>query len=75
MVDRRRIVYQRMNAGLLELGLPVARTEIPLTAAFQNSAAERRPLLDWRTDSIGAEAYRRLAAELRDDLETAEAAA
>src|SRR5439155_6793318 len=27
MVDRRRIVYQQMNAGLRELGLPVAATE------------------------------------------------
>lgn len=62
MVDRRRIVYQQMNAGLPELGLPIARTEIPLTAAFQNAAAERLPLLQWR--GPGAEAYRDLAAEL-----------
>ncbi len=65
MVDRRRVVYQQMNAGLPELGLPIARTEIPLTAAFQNAAAERLPLLQWRPHAPGAEAYRELAAELR----------
>ena len=64
MVDQRRIVYQRMNAGLSDLGLPVAETEIPLSAAFQNAAAERLPLMTWRQDSRGALAYRRLALEL-----------
>lgn len=39
-VDRRRIVYQRMDASLEDLGLPIARTEIPLTATFQTAAAE-----------------------------------
>lgn len=64
MVDRRRIVYQQMNAGLPELGLPIARAEIPLTAAFQNAAAERLPLLQWQSAGPAAEAYRDLAAEL-----------
>jgi cellulose biosynthesis protein BcsQ len=64
MVYRRRIVYQQMNEGLPELGLPIARTEIPLTAAFQNAAAERVPLLQWRAHAPGADAYRDLAAEL-----------
>src|SRR3954447_2858755 len=64
MVDRRRIVYQRMNAGLGDLGLPIARAEIPLRADFQTAAAERVSLLEWRADGIGAEAYRRLAHEL-----------
>jgi chromosome partitioning protein len=64
MVDRRRIVYQQMNAGLPELGLPIARTEIPLTAAFQNAAAERLPLLQWQPAGPGADAYRDLAVEL-----------
>ena len=68
MVDRRRIVYQQMNAGLPELGLPIARTEIPLAAAFQNAAAERLPLLQWRTSCPGAGAYRDLAAELLEPL-------
>jgi chromosome partitioning protein len=74
MVDRRRIVYQQMNAGLPELGLPIARTEIPLTAAFQNAAAERLPLLQWRGHSPGAEAYRDLAAELLQPVPAAAAA-
>ena len=64
MADPRRIVYQRMNASLPDLGLPVAMAEIPLTAAFQNAAAERLPLMAWRQDSRGALAYRRLALEL-----------
>ena len=64
MVDQRRIVYQRMNEGLADLGLPIAAAEIPLTAAFQNAAAERLPLFCWQPDSRGALAYRRLALEL-----------
>ena len=43
-----------MNAGLAELGLPVAATEIPLSAAFQNAAADHVALFAWRTDSIAA---------------------
>jgi chromosome partitioning protein len=66
MADPRRIVYQRMNEALPELGLPIAQAEIPLRAAFQTAAAERIPLLDWRADSIAADAYRRLARELDD---------
>jgi chromosome partitioning protein len=64
MADPRRIVYQRMNDGLADLGLPIARAQIPLTAAFQNAAAERSPLMAWRADSRGAYAYRALASEL-----------
>jgi chromosome partitioning protein len=71
MVDRRRVVYQQMNAGLRELGLPIAATEIPLRADFQNAAAERVALFDWRSDSIGAHAYRLLAAELEDGMGSA----
>ena len=63
-VDRRRVVYQQMNASLPALDLPIAQAEVPLTAAFQNAAAERLPLLSWRHDSVGAAAYRRLAQEL-----------
>ena len=66
MVDRRRVVYQQMAQGLGDFGLPVAETEVPLTAAFQNAAAERRPLLAWRPDSAGALAYWRLAQQLRN---------
>lgn len=64
-VDRRRVVYQQMEESLPALGLPIAETEIPLTAAFQNAAAERLPLMTWHGRSPGAEAYRRLARELR----------
>ena len=64
-VDRRRVVYRQMDEALDSLGLPIARTEIPLTAAFQNAAVERLPLLSWQRDSLGAAAYWRLAQELR----------
>ncbi len=64
MVDRRRVVYQQMNAALPELELPIARAEIPLTATFQNAAIERQALLTWRGDSLAATAYRELALEL-----------
>ena len=64
MVDRRRVVYQRMAEGLEDLRIPVAETEIPLTAAFQNAAADRRPLLAARPDNAGAIAYWQLAREL-----------
>jgi chromosome partitioning protein len=71
MVDRRRVVYQQMAAALEDMELPIAETEVPLTAAFQNAAAERRPLLAWRPDSAGALAYWRLAQELLGDRSTA----
>jgi len=64
MVDRRRVVYQQMAEGLQDLDLPIARTEVPLAAAFQNAAAERRPLLASRPDNAGAIAYWQLAREL-----------
>lgn len=64
-VDQRRVVYQQMNESLPDLGLPIASSEIPLSAAFQNAAAERLPLLTWQRNSPGSDAYRRLAMELR----------
>lgn len=64
MVDRRRVVYQQMAESLQDLDLPIARTEVPLAAAFQNAAAERRPLLASRPDNAGAIAYWQLAREL-----------
>ncbi len=63
-VDRRRVVYRQMNETLWTLGLPVADTEVPLAAAFQNAAAEWQQLLTRQPDGPGAGAYRRLAWEL-----------
>jgi cellulose biosynthesis protein BcsQ len=63
-----------MAEALDDLQLPIAETEVPLTAAFQNAAAERRPLLAWRPDSPGALAYWRLAQELLDHDESRRAA-
>jgi cellulose biosynthesis protein BcsQ len=61
---RRRILYQRINDSLLGLAMPIANTEIPLTADFQTAPAEGQTLFSWRQDSLGALAYRRLALEL-----------
>lgn len=66
MADPRRIVHQRVDEGLPSLGLPVADTQIPRLAEFENAAAERRPLVLWKPHSTGAAAYRQLAAELAD---------
>jgi chromosome partitioning protein len=63
-VDARRIVFQQMDDALPALGLPIARTQIPLSASFQNAAADRVVLQQARPDSAGACAYRALAQEL-----------
>jgi chromosome partitioning protein len=63
-VDARRIVFQQMDEALPALGLPIARTQIPLSATFQNAAADRVVLQQARPDSAGACAYRALAQEL-----------
>lgn len=63
-VDRNRLLYRSLADRLKELGVPVARTEIPQRAAFQNSGAEGVPLVIASPDSDGADAYRALAKEL-----------
>lgn len=64
LADRRRVSHQTIDAALPELGVPVAQSEIPLRAEFNNALAVGRPLVWHRPDSPGAYAYRRLAAEL-----------
>lgn len=65
-VDRRRRAYAALNAALLELGAPVASTEIPLRAAFNDAGVVGRPLALAAPDSQGGLAYWKLAKELDD---------
>jgi len=65
-VDRRRRSYAALNAALLDLKAPVAETEIPLRAAFNDAGVEGRPLALSAPDSLGGLAYWKLAQELGD---------
>ena len=64
-VDERRLASRAIDAALAELGLPVAETTVPLTAAFDTAVARGRPLVIAEPDNRGSWAYRRLADELR----------
>lgn len=64
MVDRRRLAYQAIMESLEDLGLPIAATEIPLSAAFDNSVVMGCPLVAGDPASRGAQAYVALADEL-----------
>jgi chromosome partitioning protein len=67
LADRRRVMYQAISEPLAGLGIPVARSEIPLRADFHNALAAGAPLVVGRPDSLGAHAYRKLAYELLSD--------
>ncbi len=62
--DPRRVSYQAIRLALAQIDVPVALSEIPLRADFTNARLHGAPLLTWAPDSIGAHAYRALAAEL-----------
>jgi len=62
--DKRRIAHQTIDASLEQLGLPIATTEIPLRAEFNNALAAGTPLVWARPDCVGALAYVNLAREL-----------
>jgi cellulose biosynthesis protein BcsQ len=64
MVDLRRLAYRAIAETLPTLGLRVARTEIPMLAAFDHSVVIGTPLIVSDPDGAGAVAYRRLADEL-----------
>ncbi len=61
MADPRRVLYRVIRDALPGLGLPVAETEIPLRADFQNASG---PLVASSPGSVGAIAYRDFAREL-----------
>lgn len=64
LVDPRRLAYQAILEALPSLKLPIANTEIPMLAAFDNSVVLGQPLVVAEPSSAGALAYRQLAAEL-----------
>jgi len=52
--ERRRVSHQTIDGSLAELGVPVASTQIPLRAEFNNALTMGRPLVWERPDSAGA---------------------
>jgi chromosome partitioning protein len=62
--QRRRDVYKAIDYELGELALPIAVTQIPARDDFEKSAILHQPLVIWRPDHIGSEAFRSLADEL-----------
>ena len=66
--DKRRITHQTIDGSLEQLDVPVANTEIPLRAEFNNALATGRPLVWARPDSPGAIAYAQLADELHPNV-------
>lgn len=68
--DPRRVSYQAIRSALAHIAVPVAASEIPLRADFTNARLHGKPLLTWAPDSLGAHAYRALAAELSTLLDT-----
>lgn len=61
MADPRRVLYRVIRDALPGLGLPLAGTEIPLRADFQNASG---PLVASSPGSVGAIAYRDFTREL-----------
>jgi chromosome partitioning protein len=64
MADRRRLAYRALDEALATLDAPIATTEIPLRAEFQNATVIGVPLAVAEPYSVGALAYERLALEL-----------
>jgi chromosome partitioning protein len=66
-VDPHRSTYRLLNEALVDGGLPLLATEVPMRADFQNAVTAGVPLLAFSPDHVGAIAIRRLAAELIGD--------
>jgi chromosome partitioning protein len=64
MADPRRLAYRALDEALATLEAPIATTEIPLRAEFQNATVIGIPLAVAQPYSVGALAYERLALEL-----------
>ena len=63
-VDHHRSTYQLLNNALVDVGLPLLRTEIPMRAGFQNAVTAGVPLVHFDPSHAGAHAIRALAGEL-----------
>jgi len=66
-VDRHRSTYRLLNEALVDGGLPVLETEIPMRADFQNAVTAGVPLLTFSSEHVGSLAIRRLTGELVGD--------
>jgi len=73
--DARRVTHQTIDGSLEQLGVPIARSQIPLRAEFNNAMAAGRPLVWARPDSAGALAYVKLADELAESVKRLRAVA
>jgi chromosome partitioning protein len=63
-VDRQRRTYQLLDQALVESGLPLLATQVPMRAGFQNAVTAGVPLVQFSPDHIGARALRDVADEL-----------
>lgn len=73
--EPRRITHQTIDASLEQLGVPIAESQIPLRAEFNNAMAAGAPLVWARPDSAGALAYAKLAGELHQGVKQLRAVA
>ena len=73
-VDHHRSTYQLLNDALVDVGLPLLRTEIPMRAGFQNAVTAGVPLVHFDPSHAGAHAIRALAGELTGRSASLEAA-
>jgi chromosome partitioning protein len=73
--EPRRIAHQTIDASLEQLGVPIADSQIPLRAEFNNAMAAGTPLVWARPDSAGALAYVKLADELHEGVKRLRAVA
>jgi cellulose biosynthesis protein BcsQ len=73
-VDPHRSTYRLLNKALVDGGLPLLATEVPMRADFQNAVTAGIPLLAFSPGHVGALAIRRLAAELIGDAADRQAA-
>ena len=64
MCDPRRLAFRALDDALTAVGAPIAATQIPLRAEFQNATVVGVPLALSDPYSTGALAYDRFAAEL-----------
>jgi chromosome partitioning protein len=63
-VDRHRRTYRLLDQALVESGLPLLATQVPMRAGFQDAVTAGVPLVHFNPDHIGAQAIRDIADEL-----------
>jgi chromosome partitioning protein len=63
-VDCHRRTYRLLDQALVESGLPLLTTQVPMRAGFQDAVTAGVPLVHFNPDHIGAQAIRDIADEL-----------